>query len=65
MNIKSKKEHTIRESISKTIIAIGDDIERYGLTETPNRVSKFLLDTLSGYIEDPNDFLNYNAIIIY
>ena len=45
------------ECCSKMLGYIGEDVEREGLLNTPERVARAILDTTSGYNEDPETIL--------
>ena len=47
-----------RESILQLIQAVGEDPEREGLKNTPERVSRMYAELLSGYSADPEKFIN-------
>ena len=47
----------LRECCSKMLQLIGEDVEREGLVKTPDRVARAILDTTSGYNEDPEAIL--------
>ncbi len=54
MNVYEKVESLVRELIN----AIGEDVAREGLRDTPKRVAKMLLDELlAGYRMDPKQFV--------
>jgi GTP cyclohydrolase I len=61
----------IKESVRKTLAAIGENPDRDGLKKTPDRVSRMYDELLSGYREDPvamvNDALfdvDYDQVVI-
>ena len=47
----------LRECCTKMLQLIGEDVEREGLVKTPDRVARAILDTTSGYNEDPEAIL--------
>ena len=47
-----------RDSILQLIRAVGEDPEREGLKNTPERVSRMYAELLSGYSADPEKFIN-------
>lgn len=49
---------TARKSIYELIKAIGEDPEREGLRNTPDRVSRMYSELLSGYSADPEKIIN-------
>jgi len=49
---------TIRDSVSAILKAIGEDPEREGLLNTPNRVARSYDELLSGYRVDPYKLIN-------
>jgi GTP cyclohydrolase I len=49
---------TIKESVSAILKAIGEDPEREGLLNTPNRVARSYDELLSGYRVDPYKLIN-------
>ncbi len=49
---------TIRESVLEIIKAVGEDPEREGLRNTPDRVSRMYAELLSGYSTDPEQIIN-------
>jgi len=51
----------IKKSITKILEAIGENPDREGLVDTPNRVSRSYEELLSGYRTDPRKLLN-NAL---
>jgi GTP cyclohydrolase I len=48
----------IREAVFDIIKAVGEDPEREGLTNTPDRVSRMYAELLSGYNADPEKIIN-------
>jgi GTP cyclohydrolase IA len=48
----------IRNAVFEIIRAVGEDPEREGLTNTPERVSRMYAELLSGYGADPEKILN-------
>ncbi|HKJ37412.1 MAG TPA: GTP cyclohydrolase I FolE [Anaerolineales bacterium] len=51
----------VRDTILQLIEAIGEDPEREGLQNTPDRVSRMYVELLSGYTADPDEIIN-NAL---
>ena len=49
---------TARESILQLIKAIGEDPEREGLKNTPDRVARMYTELMSGYDADPEKIIN-------
>lgn len=47
----------LEESIKLFFQAIGDDIDRDGIKDTPARVAKMYAETMNGYFLDPSDFI--------
>lgn len=47
----------IEKSVASLLTAIGEDVSREGLIETPQRVAKSWASLLSGYNEDPKTIL--------
>lgn len=47
----------LRECCCKMLRLIGEDVGREGLVKTPDRVARAILDTTSGYNEDPEAIL--------
>ena len=54
---REKRMEGLRECCSKMLQLIGEDVEREGLVKTPDRVARAILDTTSGYNEDPEAIL--------
>ncbi|MBO8441646.1 MAG: GTP cyclohydrolase I, partial [Firmicutes bacterium] len=54
----TSKEEKIAKAISEILVAIGEDPERTGLTETPKRVSKSILELCSS---TNREFKNYKV----
>ena len=48
----------IREAIQKLLAAIGEDPQRPGLLETPDRVARMYEELLDGYWVDPEKLIN-------
>lgn len=55
MKIDDKK---IEQAVSMILEAIGEDVTREGLLDTPKRVAKMYQDIFSGIHEDPSEHLN-------
>jgi GTP cyclohydrolase I len=49
---------TIRKAVYEVIKAVGEDPDREGLINTPDRVSRMYAELLSGYIADPEKIIN-------
>jgi GTP cyclohydrolase I len=49
---------TIENAVLQIIRAVGEDPEREGLVNTPNRVSRMYAELLSGYAADPEKIIN-------
>jgi GTP cyclohydrolase I len=47
------KEQQIREAVSSILDAIGEDVDREGLRETPGRVARMYAEFFSGLSQDP------------
>lgn len=54
---REKRLEGLRECCGKMLQLIGEDVEREGLVKTPDRVARAILDTTSGYNEDPEAIL--------
>jgi GTP cyclohydrolase I len=48
----------IRKAVLEVIKAVGEDPEREGLINTPDRVSRMYAELLSGYTADPEKIIN-------
>jgi GTP cyclohydrolase I len=48
----------VRKSVFEIIKAVGEDPEREGLQNTPDRVSRMYAELLSGYSADPEKIIN-------
>jgi GTP cyclohydrolase IA len=48
----------IRKAVSEVIKAVGENPEREGLVNTPDRVSRMYAELLSGYDADPEKIIN-------
>lgn len=48
----------IQQAVLEVIKAVGEDPEREGLINTPNRVSRMYAELLSGYSADPEKIIN-------
>lgn len=56
---ESEINHTeIKDSVSKMLLAFGEDPKRDGLLKTPERVSKMYDELLAGYRTDPVKLVN-------
>ena len=54
-NVDLKK---IEEAVKMILEAVGEDVEREGLLDTPKRVSKMYAEMFSGLNEDPRDYFS-------
>ena len=60
----------IEKAIREILLAVGEDIEREGLKETPRRVASMYAELLTGMQEDPKEYVssifteNYNEIVL-
>ena len=54
-NVDLKK---IEEAVKLILEAVGEDVEREGLLDTPKRVAKMYAEMFSGLSEDPKQFFN-------
>ncbi|MBO7302106.1 MAG: GTP cyclohydrolase I FolE [Bacteroidaceae bacterium] len=54
---REKRIEGLKECCSSMLSLIGEDVEREGLLKTPERVARAILDTTSGYNEDPEAIL--------
>ncbi|HUT29806.1 MAG TPA: GTP cyclohydrolase I FolE [Sedimentisphaerales bacterium] len=71
-----KSEHTkvdtarIEKAVREILSAVGEDVEREGIKETPRRVAKMYAELLGGMQEDPKQHLksvfteNYDEIVL-
>jgi len=48
----------IEKAVREILIAIGEDPDRDGLLETPERVARFYAEVCSGLLENPSDHLD-------
>lgn len=48
----------IRDAVKDILLAIGEDPDREGLKETPDRVARMLEELTSGYSDDPSVLLS-------
>jgi GTP cyclohydrolase I len=53
------KTETIRENLRKQLEYIGEDPEREGLKDTPNRIIRAWDELFAGYTQDPRSLLRY------
>jgi GTP cyclohydrolase I len=49
---------SIRTAVTEILKGVGEDPEREGLTNTPDRVSRMYAELLSGYSADPEKIIN-------
>ncbi|MHC4474831.1 MAG: GTP cyclohydrolase I FolE [Planctomycetota bacterium] len=60
----------IEKAVREILIAVGEDVEREGIKQTPQRVAKMYAELLHGMREDPNQHLsrlfaeNYDEIVL-
>jgi len=60
----------IEKAIKEILLAVGEDIEREGLRDTPRRVASMYAELLTGMQEDPKEYIssifteNYNEIVL-
>lgn len=54
---REKRIEVLKECCSNMLRLMGEDVEREGLLKTPERVARAILDTTSGYNEDPEAIL--------
>jgi len=47
----------IRKAVREILLAVGEDVEREGLRETPDRVARMYAELLGGMYEDPKKHL--------
>ena len=66
-NVDTKR---IEKAVSEILLAVGEDPEREGLKETPERVARMYAELLAGMNEDPKEHLlsvfseNYDEIVL-
>lgn len=48
--------HKIEEAVKMILEAVGEDVNREGLLDTPKRVAKMYAEMFSGLHEDPSDY---------
>jgi len=60
----------IEKAVKDILLAVGEDIEREGLKDTPRRVASMYAELLTGMQEDPQEHIssifteNYNEIVL-
>ncbi len=60
----------IRKAVREILLAVGEDVEREGLRETPDRVARMYAELLGGMREEPEKHLrsvfteNYEEIVL-
>ena len=60
----------IEKAVREMLLAVGEDVEREGLKETPERVARMYAELLAGMHEDPKEHLrsvfseNYDEIVL-
>ena len=73
MNDKGKikvDSKRIEKAVREMLLAVGEDVEREGLKETPERVARMYAELLAGMHEDPKEHLrsvfseNYDEIVL-
>jgi GTP cyclohydrolase I len=73
MNDKGKTKvdsQRIEKAVSEILLAVGEDVGREGLRETPERVARMYAELLAGMHEDPKEHLrsvfseNYDEIVL-
>jgi len=73
MNDKGKTKvdsKRIEKAVREILLAVGENIEREGLKETPERVARMYAELLAGMQEDPKEHLgsvfteNYDEIVL-
>jgi len=52
----------IKEAVKLILEAIGEDVNREGLVDTPGRVAKMYNEVFSGLHEDPREWLKVNFV---
>jgi len=59
MTKKRKKidSERIRKAVEEILLAVGEDIDREGLRETPDRIARMYAELLGGRFEDPSAHL--------
>jgi GTP cyclohydrolase I len=68
--IKKVDIERIEKAVREILLAVGEDIDREGLKQTPKRVGKMYAELLGGMREDPKDHLrsvfteNYAEIVL-
>lgn len=50
-------QETLEESVRLFLLGVGENPYREGLKDTPKRIAKAYMECLSGYNEDPKDFI--------
>jgi len=61
MDHPGKKEESVQDNIFRLLQYIGENVEREGLQDTPNRVVKMYGEIFKGYKQDPKDILTVFA----
>ena len=54
---KTVDKKKIEKAVRMIIEAVGEDPEREGLKDTPNRVARMYEELTCGYNQDPKDYL--------
>ena len=57
LKLEQKLPYSIEQATRNLLDGIGEDLDREGLLETPERVAKAWAKWTEGYHQDPNDFL--------
>ena len=59
MAAKRKKidSERIRKAVKEILLAVGEDVDREGLRDTPDRVARMYAELLGGMYEDPKKHL--------
>ncbi len=58
LDIVNMDFESIRKAVTEIIKGVGEDPEREGLVNTPDRVSRMYAELLSGYSADPEKIIN-------
>jgi GTP cyclohydrolase I len=58
INVVNMDFESVRKAIIEVIKGVGEDPEREGLRNTPDRVSRMYAELLSGYSTDPEKIIN-------
>jgi len=69
-NIAKVDTVRIKKAVTEILLSVGEDVEREGIKETPDRVARMYAELLSGMYEDPKQHLsrlfpeNYDEIVL-